>query len=162
MLNNNKLTIQAAQKLLSTRRITPTQLALYCYTVAERSQEKFNVFSNIFPLDETLASAARSDERYRLGQSKGILDGIPISIKCNISVKGKELTAGSDILNNVLGYDSHVAKRLKDSGAILIGFTNMDEFGMGSLGSNCNTGHTTNPIRHLKNDCSFLSSRDHQ
>ena len=44
-------------------------------------------------------------------------------------------------------YDSYVAHRLlKGRGCVLIGITNMDEFGMGSLGTNAPNGATKNPI----------------
>jgi aspartyl-tRNA(Asn)/glutamyl-tRNA(Gln) amidotransferase subunit A len=151
MTTNNALTIPIARTLFSSHRLTPSQLALYCHNVGKNTHPQFNAFSNLFHLDETLAVAAESDKRHRDGTTKGVLDGIPISIKCNISMKGKPLNASSDSLKNIVGYDSFVAKRLRDSGAILIGSTNMDEFGMGSLGNNCNTGNTTNPIPFFGN-----------
>ncbi len=147
--NINGLTIPIARKLLSSQRLTPSQLALYCHSIAQQSQEHFNAFSNLFPLEEILASAAESDKRHKDGRPRGALDGIPISIKCNIAIEGKDLSASSNILSNAIGYDSHVAKRLKDCGAILMGSTNMDEFGMGSLGTNCNLGYATNPVISL-------------
>ena len=145
----NRLTIPVAT-LPSSQRLIASQLA-------ESSQSRFNAFSDLYPLEETLAAADESDKRHREGETKGILDGIPISIKSNISVQGKYLTACSDSLDSVMGYDSYVARKLKESGAILIGSTTMDEFGMGSLGNNCNTGYTANPIPHMS-DHSFISS----
>jgi len=69
------------------------------------------------------------------------LDGVPISIKSNIAMRDFNLTANSKILSNVVGYDALLVQKLKDAGAIIIGQTNMDEFGMGSLGNNCNTSN---------------------
>jgi aspartyl-tRNA(Asn)/glutamyl-tRNA(Gln) amidotransferase subunit A len=43
------------------------------------------------------------------------------------------------------GYDSKVVERLKSAGCIIIGQTNMDEFGMGSLGTLSNRGIVRNP-----------------
>lgn len=51
----------------------------------------------------------------------------------NICTKGITTTAGSSILENyVPPYDAHVVSKLQESGAVLMGKTNMDEFGMGS------------------------------
>ena len=82
-----------------------------------------------------------------------MLDGIPVSIKSNIAVEEFDLTANSDILqnnnnnnnNNTPGYDSRLVQKLKEAGAIIIGQTNMDEFGMGSLGTNCNSNRRRDP-----------------
>ena len=89
-----------------------------------------------------MRDARASDDRRRRGVPKGPLDGIPVSIKANISVREYSLTAGSRLLKSDnstdgCGYDNDVAQRLlRECGAVLIGITNMDEFGMGSLGAN--------------------------
>lgn len=143
------VTIPVARHLFKSQRLKPSQLAQYCYNIAKQTQSQFNVFSCLYPWDEILAASTDSDNRHKNGTPKGVLDGIPISIKSNIGVKGKPWNASSDILNDVIGYDSVVVQKLKDNGAILIGSTNMDEFGMGSLGNNCNTGRTINPIPYM-------------
>lgn len=89
-----------------------------------------------------MRDARASDDRRRRGVPKGPLDGILVSIKANIAVREYPLTAGSRLLKSDnstdgCGYDSDVAQRLlRECGAVLIGITNMDEFGMGSLGAN--------------------------
>ncbi len=142
---NNALSIQTAYKLFSSKRLKPSELATYCLKIAKAS-EQLNVFSYIIPNEEIIASATASDERYKRGLPLSVLDGIPISLKSNISVKGKPFTASSNFLQDLEGYDSYVAAKLKESGAILVGFCSMDEFGMGSLGNNCNIGPTMNPL----------------
>jgi len=92
------------------------------------------------------------------------LDGIPISIKGNIAVRGLPLTAGSDILTMVedggggggCGYDSYVVQKLvRESGAVLIGLTTMDEFGMGSLGTNLNSRRYRDRDRDRGGECEY-------
>ncbi|MCB1175779.1 MAG: Asp-tRNA(Asn)/Glu-tRNA(Gln) amidotransferase subunit GatA, partial [Leptospiraceae bacterium] len=102
--------------------------------------------------DSILAQARASDERRRNGQGRGVLDGIPVSIKDNISVNGDPLGSASRILDGyVAPYDADVIERLRKAGAVLFGRTNMDEFAMGSTTENSSVQVTLNPwdARHV-------------
>lgn len=81
-----------------------------------------------------------------LSQKPGILRGIPGILKDNISIKGQIASAGSKILsNNRSVYNSTVFQRIKDSGALVIGRANCDEFAMGCTGEYSAYGLTRNP-----------------
>ena len=57
---------------------------------------------------------------------------MPISIKDNFCTEGVQTTAASKTLSGFIApYDATVVRKLKEAGAVLIGKTNMDEFGMG-------------------------------
>ena len=76
----------------------------------------------------------------------GILANIPYSLKDNFSTKGIITTASSNILSDYIPpYDSTVYKKLKESGAVLIGKNTMDELAMGGTGLTAHTGITRNP-----------------
>ena len=79
-------------------------------------------------------------------QIEGALAGIPFAMKSNIAIRDRELSCGSRLLEGYQSlYDSTVQQRLRDSGARLLGQTNMDEFAMGSSSEHCAFGVTRNP-----------------
>lgn len=75
------------------------------------------------------------------------LGGIPIAIKDNINVLGQPCTCASQFLAPFRSpYNATVIEKLLEAGAIPLGKTNMDEFAMGSRGSNSSFGATRNPV----------------
>ncbi len=94
--------------------------------------------------DQTLA-AARSEGPAALAALPALL-GLPVALKDLVSVEGGQCTAGSRILEGYHApYDAHITERLRASGAVLLGKTNMDEFAMGSSTEHSAFGPTSNP-----------------
>ncbi len=77
------------------------------------------------------------------------LKGRLIAIKDNICTTDFDTTCASKILRNFVSpYDATVVSKLKDGGAVIIGKTNMDEFGMGSHSTHSDHG----PVIQQKGD----------
>ena len=76
----------------------------------------------------------------------GQLGGVPIAVKDNLATAGVRTTAASPFLaDHVPDADAPAWARLRDAGAILIGKTNLHEFGMGPTGVYSHFGPTRNP-----------------
>ncbi|MDR1933434.1 MAG: aspartyl/glutamyl-tRNA amidotransferase subunit A [Spirochaetales bacterium] len=74
------------------------------------------------------------------------LAGVPFAVKDIIAVKGFHLTCGSKILENLVSpYTATAVEKLIARGGVMVGKTNLDEFGMGSSTDNSALGKTNNP-----------------
>ncbi len=104
---------------------------------------ELNAFVRINP--EAERQAAELD-RMSGGDLDRPLAGLPVAVKDNICTAGLETTCGSRILGDfVPSGDATAVARLHDAGAIVLGKTNMDEFGMGSSNENSAVGPVRNP-----------------
>lgn len=104
------------------------------------TEETVKAFERVY---EDALDRARSID---LDEYDSPLAGIPVALKDNLCVEGKEVTCSSKILEGfVPPYSATVVERLRDAGAIPIGATNMDEFAMGSSTENSAHATTRNP-----------------
>ncbi|HEX6812564.1 MAG TPA: Asp-tRNA(Asn)/Glu-tRNA(Gln) amidotransferase subunit GatA [Planctomycetota bacterium] len=97
--------------------------------------------------EAALQAAAAVDAARQGGHPLGPLAGVPVAWKDNLVLAGELATAGSRMLDRFRSpYSATVLERLQRAGAILIGRTNMDEFGMGSSTETSAYGPTRNPF----------------
>lgn len=139
------LTLKEVSILLKDKKISSLDLTKEVFIRIKAVNPKINAFIT-FTEKEALLQARESDERRAKNKTKSIIDGIPISIKDIFCTKNIKTTAGAKMLENFIPpYDATVVKRLKDSGAVIIGKNNMDAWAHGSSTENSDFGTTKNP-----------------
>lgn len=73
------------------------------------------------------------DNKIKKNEEVGPLAGVFVGVKDNICTYDMPTTAGSRLLENYRPpFDATAVRKLRESGAIVVGKTNLDEFGMGS------------------------------
>jgi amidase len=98
-----------------------------------RLNPHFNAIVNLASDDALLAQANERDIELARGASRGWMHGMPQAIKDAASAMGFATTYGNVLLkDNVARIDSVMVERMKAAGCIVIGKTNMPEFGLGS------------------------------
>ncbi len=139
-----ELTITKAHQHLTKGNFTARELAQAYLDVIEKKNKDINAYIEVF--DDVLEQASEADKRIASKKDVRALTGIPLAMKDNILIKGYRCTAASKILEGYYAtYDSTVARKLKEAGAVFLGRTNMDEFAMGGSTENSAYGPTKNP-----------------
>ena len=112
--------------------------------IEEIRKSNLNAFVEVFE-EEALKKAKEVDIKLNQGNA-GKLAGMVIGIKDNISYKGHQMSASSNILKNYTAiYNATCVKKLLKEDAIIIGRLNCDEFAMGSSNENSIYGPVKNP-----------------
>ena len=118
---------------LINKKVTSKELIDFSKNKILETNEKFNAYNLVLDSKEN-------------NEINTLLSGIPYAMKDNISTKGIRTTACSNTLKDYVPiYNATVYEKLSQSGAIMIGKTNMDELAMGGTGLTGNAGIVKNP-----------------
>ena len=137
------LTIKQAHDHLARGDFSAMELTHVYLDEIDKKNKNVNAYLEVF--DDAMEQAKMSQKIFDNKQDD-VLTGIPLAIKDNILIKGRKVSAASKILEGYSAvYDATVIERLKKSGAVFLGRTNLDEFAMGSSTENSAFGVTKNP-----------------
>ena len=144
-MNVTELTIEGVQKGLIAKEFSAVELTENALLNVAKQEPSLHAFLTITK-ELAMTAAKATDERIAKGEKLLPLSGIPCSLKDAILVEEVRCTAGSRMLDNYIApYDAFVTEKIKEAGAVIIGKTNMDEFGMGASTENSSFGATKNP-----------------
>ena len=142
--------IPSIQTNIIQKKLTYEKLVLfYLFRIKKIEFNKNTYLNSIISLNPNIVLEARKKDKIK-PESIYSLHGIPILLKDNINFDGLPTTAGAEILKNNIADDSFVVKKLKESGAVILGKTNLSEwayyFCVGCpLGYSAIGGQTLNP-----------------
>ncbi|MBU1702772.1 MAG: Asp-tRNA(Asn)/Glu-tRNA(Gln) amidotransferase subunit GatA [Candidatus Eisenbacteria bacterium] len=134
-----------AAGLIRRGELRAAELVGACLSRLKDKEKEIHAFLKV---DEagSLTQAAAIDNLVREGSDPGPLAGIPVAVKDNICTKDLRTTCASRILKDFDPiYDATAIQKLRRAGAVILGKTNLDEFGMGSSTENSAFGPTRNP-----------------
>ncbi|MBF6080953.1 amidase [Nocardia cyriacigeorgica] len=114
--------------------------------IAERDGA-LNAYCLVDP-DRALVQAKESEGRWQAGHARGLLDGVPISIKDVFLTEGWPTRRGSTCIDPAGPWpvDSPVAARLREDGMVLLGKTTTPEIAWKAVTDSPLTGVTRNPV----------------
>ena len=126
--------------LVHTGQVTSTELVTAALERIEQLQPTLNAFVHI-DADGALEAAAQIDR-----DDPRPFAGVPIAMKDTTAVRGMPYTMGSDLFGDfVPGHDSFVTRRVRDAGFVIVGKTNMPEFGILPVSEPRRFGPARNP-----------------
>ncbi len=132
-------------KLIKKKEVSPVEVVKAHLRRIEALEPKLNSFITLLP-EQAIAAARQAEKEIQAGRYLGPLHGIPFGLKDLFYVKGIRNTSGSKIFDRFIpDFESTIARRLKESGAILLGKLNLHPFAYGPTGENEEYGHMHNP-----------------
>ena len=136
----------ALLELYRKRVVSPVEVTRVLLDRLDALQPKINAFC-LVDRDGALAAARQSEQRWQRGEPVGRLDGVPVTIKDLMLMRGFPTLRGSRLVDphQEWSEDAPATARLREAGAVILGKTTTPEFGWKAVGDSPLTGITRNP-----------------
>src|SRR6266852_1159049 len=146
------LTLSAAELLYlyRSKRASPVEVTRAVLERIDALNPVLNAFCFVAP--DALLMAKASETRWMHGQPRGLLDGVPVSVKDLLLTRDWPTLRGSRTVDpkGPWSDDAPAVARLRESGAVLLGKTTTPEFGWKGVTDSPLTGITRNPWNPTK------------
>jgi len=151
---SNELCSLSATELVAlyrTKRLSPVEATQAVLGRIDALNPVLNAFCHLDPAF-ALESARMSEARWMKGEPRGLVDGVPTSIKDLLYTKGWPTLRGSRTIDpkGPWNDDAPAVARLREHGAVILGKTTTPEFGWKGVCDNPLTGITRNPWNPAK------------
>lgn len=141
----NSLTIKQLHQGLVKKDYSALELTDFYLEQIKEKDGQIGAYLQVEP-EVARTQAMQADKALQQGQDINLLTGIPGAIKDAIMVKGFKCTTASRTLENYQApYDATSVAKLRESSAVFLGKTNLDEFAMGSSTERSALKKTVNP-----------------
>ena len=138
------LSIAEARREIDAGRLSPVELTEAVLAAVESENEELRAYLHV-DREAALATARHAERALREGLA-GPLAGIPICVKDVIDVAGMPTTAGAAGWSRSTTDDAPAVARLRETGAVIVGKGNTNEFAFGIDGRNPHRGDCRNPL----------------
>jgi amidase len=136
----------AARRLIGSKRLSARELLESCISRIETVDHAVNAMV-ARDFERARAAAAQADETVARGEALAPLHGLPLAVKDLEPTAGLRTTWGSPLFrDHIPETDQGAVARARRSGAIVLGKTNVPEFGLGANTRNVVYGPTGNPF----------------
>ena len=140
-----ELSVEETARRVRSGEVSAAEVAAAALARTARVEPAIGAYLAVFE-EGARARAAEIDRLLASGEDPGPLAGVPVALKDNLHLAGRELSCASRILEGyVAPYTATAVERLLAAGAVVIGRANMDEFAMGSSCENSAWQVTRNP-----------------
>jgi len=142
LVQSNALELSA---LIKAKKLSVVEVTCAYIESIEKNDSRYNAFLTVSK-EKALARAKEIQSRIDSSDSLSPLAGVPIAIKDNISTEGIKTTCASKMLGNYTPvFNAAVIEKLENSGMVIIGKLNMDEYAMGGSSETGAFGVVHNP-----------------
>ncbi|MGH2551081.1 MAG: amidase family protein, partial [Thermomicrobiales bacterium] len=137
--------VELAQRI-RTKQLSSREVMAAHLEQIERVNPSVNAIVSMLDPEQALANADAADAKQAAGEALGVLHGLPTAVKDLEDAAGFPTSMGSPIFAGTMpAHDTVMVERIRGAGALLIGKTNVPEFGLGSHSYNPVFGVTRNP-----------------
>jgi len=141
----------ALARAIKTKQVSCVEVMNAYLDQIERLNPHVNAIVSIQPRERLIEQAKDRDSQLARGDYLGAMHGFPHAVKDLEPTRGIRTTKGSPLFKNFFPRDDSIlVERIRSAGGIIIGKTNVPEFGLGSQTYNPVFGTTLNAYNQSK------------